>query len=98
METPRMHRLKPWRRAAFAAALLAGTALTAVSLPLMAQPGAVNPPAAPAPQAVLPDFSALVAQVKPAVVSITTTIDQARETDGEGQQIPLPFPFNQMIP
>jgi serine protease Do len=92
----RMHLVKPWRRTAMAAALLAGTALTGISLHAFAQPGAVNPPAAVAPQAVLPDFSNLVAQVKPAVVSITTTIDAARE---EGQRTPqLPFPFNQMVP
>jgi serine protease Do len=81
-----MHSSGSWRRAALAAALLASTALTGIAF---AQPGAVNPPAAVEPQAVLPDFSNLVAQVKPAVVSITTTIDAPG---------PLPFPFNQMVP
>src|SRR5579862_9306125 len=83
---------KPWRRSALAAALLAGTALTGVAI---AQPGPVNPPAMAAP-AVLPDFTGLVAQVKPAVVSITTTIKA--DNDAERMQMPLPFPFNQMIP
>jgi serine protease Do len=95
MERTLMQPLKPWRRTALAAALLAGTAFTAVNLPLRAQPGPVNPPAA-APLATLSDFSGLVAQVKPAVVSITTTIDAA-QPDPRGQ-MPLPFPFNQMVP
>jgi serine protease Do len=83
---------KPWRRTALATALLASTALTGLAI---AQPGAVNPPAQVAPQAVLPDFSNLVAQVKPAVVSITTTIAAAQ---GENPRMALPFPFNQMVP
>ena len=63
---------KPWRRAAFAGALLVSTALT--GLTAQAQPGPVNPPATEPNQAVLPDFTALVSRVKPAVVSITTTL------------------------
>jgi serine protease Do len=95
----RMHFSKSWRRAALATGLLASTALTGLSVapPSWAQPGPVNPPAMPAPQAVLPDFSALVARVKPAVVSITTTI-KADEGDQPGVPVPLPFPFNQMVP
>ena len=90
---------KPWRQTAFATALLACTALTGpgASLPAHAQPGPVNPPAMAAPQAVLPDFSALVARVKPAVVSITTTM-KMEEDDDQGVPIPLPFPFNQLVP
>ncbi len=85
---------KTWRRTALAAALLTTTALTGVSFYAHAQPGPVNPPAMATPQ-VLPDFSALVAQVKPAVVSITTTID----AQAEGPRMPnLPYPFSQMIP
>jgi serine protease Do len=84
--------LMPWRRTAFAAALLAGTALT--GLPAQAQPGAVNPPASQPSQAVLPDFTALVTQVKPAVVSITTTL----RAQAEDPSVALPFPFNQMVP
>ena len=88
-----MHFLNPWRRAALAATLLASTALTglAFTIPSWAQPGPVNPPAMAAPQAVLPDFSGLVAQVKPAVVSITTII---KAQQSEGESAPLPFPFN----
>ncbi len=89
-----MHFSKPWRRTALAAALLASTALTGFAA--QAQPGPVNPPAMPAPQAVLPDFTALVARVKPAVVSITTTFGP--QAEDPSVPIPLPFPFNQMIP
>ena len=81
----------PTYRTALAALLLAGTAL-----PALAQTGAVNPPAAVAPRAVLPDFSGLVSQVRPAVVSITSTITQAK-MEGPARQ-ELPFPFNQMVP
>lgn len=88
-----MHLSKPWRRGALAAALLASTAFTGITL---AQPGPVNPPIQNAPHAVLPDFTGLVVQVKPAVVSITTTIAASQ---GEmGPRMALPFPFNQMVP
>jgi serine protease Do len=92
-------RPKPWRVMAMAAALLAGTALSGISPGsiALAQPGPVNPPATVAPQAVLPDFSNLVARVKPAVVSITTTLIEST-TQGSRLPIPLPFPFNQMVP
>jgi serine protease Do len=86
-----MHKTKTWRHTALAAALLAGTAFSGLAF---AQPGPVNPPTTTAP-AILPDFSDLVARVKPAVVSITTTIDA---TQADVQRIPLPFPFNQMVP
>jgi len=93
--TSRFPRRPVWRGAALAAALLATTALTGLAASTFAQPGPVNPPAA-APQAVLPDFTGLVAQVKPAVVSITTIIGaQSEEPNIQSQ---LPFPFNQMIP
>ena len=94
-----MQTQKPWRRAALAAALLATTALSGLVIthPGIAQPGPVNPPAMTQPRAVLPDFADLVAQVKPAVVSITTVIDAA-QSPGAKAAIPLPFPFNQMIP
>jgi len=85
---------KPWRRTALAAALLASTGLTGLAFFARAQP--VNPPAMATPQAALPDFSALVTRVKPAVVSITTIVDAQPE---EAQPpVPLPFPFNQMVP
>jgi serine protease Do len=89
-----MHFPKLWRRTGFAAALLAGTALN--GLAAFAQPGPVNPPALVARQAVLPDFTTLVSQVKPAVVSITTTIGVRPEE--VPVPVPLPFPFNQMVP
>jgi serine protease Do len=89
-----MHSANSWRRAAFAAALLASTALTGFTA--QAQPGPVNPPATEPTQPVLPDFTALVSQVKPAVVSITTTI--GAQAEDPSVPIPLPFPFNQMVP
>src|SRR5580658_6051898 len=90
----RMLSSKPWRGAAFAAALLASTAMT--GLAAQAQPGPVNPPATEPTQPVLPDFTALVSRVKPAVVSITTTL--GAQPDDPSVSIPLPFPFNQMVP
>jgi serine protease Do len=89
--------MQAFRRSAFAALLLAGTALTlpALTLPALAQTAPVNPPSAAPTLAVLPDFTALVAQVKPAVVSITTT----EKSDAAEAEAPhLPFPFNQMVP
>jgi serine protease Do len=83
-----------WRRTALAAALLATTALTGGAATVWAQTAPVNPPAQ-APRAVLPDFSGLVAQVKPAVVSVTTTLNVVQ---ADGPRMPLPFPFNQMVP
>ncbi len=90
-----MYPSTPWRRTALAAALLASTALTGLSISAQAQTGPVNPPAA-SPRAVLPDFTGLVAQVKPAVVSITTIIGAQAEEPSTPS--PLPFPFNQMVP
>ena len=87
-----MPSLTPLRRTALFAALLATTALSGLAF---AQTGSVNPPAMTAPQTVLPDFSNLVAQVKPAVVSITTTMDEAQSEEPRAQ---LPYPFNQMVP
>jgi serine protease Do len=101
---------RPWRRAALAAALLAGTSLGGFALGPMAwadNTAPVNPPTAATMPSQLPDFSRLVTQVKPAVVSITTKMkatpaamqddgDDAGPMQGGGQQ--LPFPFNQMVP
>ena len=78
-----------------AALLIVGTGLTGLALPVFAQTEPVNPVLPVAPRAVLPDFTGLVAQVKPAVVSITTTL-AAVQTDA--RQPALPFPFNQMVP
>ncbi len=108
-------RPSPWRRATLAAVLLAGTALGgfaighAATTPAVGsqpssaaaeRPGApVNPPGAITPEQTLPNFTHLVEQVKPAVVSITTRLSSP-QADDNGQQGPmqLPFPFNQMIP
>jgi serine protease Do len=99
------------RRAALAAVLLAGTAIGGFTLGTThvfaegtnaSQSGAttapVNPPGAQVAPQQLPDFTNLVAQVKPAVVSITSVL---KPDAAEGQMagpMQLPFPFNQMIP
>jgi serine protease Do len=102
----------PVRRAALAAALLAGTSLGGFAVGHSAWGEAatpVNPPGAQVQQQTLPDFTRLVEQVKPAVVSITTkfraTPAALEEEDGQGMQggmqgrMPqLPYPFNQLIP
>jgi serine protease Do len=53
----------------------------------------VNPPGTSVPNP-LPDFTGLVTQVKPAVVSITTKLKQSAD-EGEGQMQQMPFPFGQ---
>jgi S1-C subfamily serine protease len=91
-ETP--SRPKPWRRAALAAVLLAGTTLGGFAIsqadaadqnnpnPATDNTGTpVNPPGTHATPQPLPDFSALVTQVKPAVVSITTRLQQNAAMD-----------------
>jgi serine protease Do len=101
----------PVRRAALAAALLAGTSLGGYALGHQAwadDVAPVNPPGAQLQPHTLPDFTSLVTQVKPAVVSITTKFratPAALEDDGDAEQNPhggrmpqLPFPFNQMNP
>lgn len=96
---------RPVHRVALAAALLAGTTLGGVaagSAWAADQTTPVNPPGTQLQPQTLPDFTALVSKVKPAVVSITTKLrpQAAAEDEGEQQQeMPqLPFPFNQMIP
>ena len=101
---------RPLRRAALGAALLAGTSLGGFALghsALADSPAPVNPPGAQLQPHTLPDFSNLVTQVKPAVVSITNKLSPrqaAMEDDGQGDEQQgagpqqLPFPFNQMIP
>lgn len=110
-------RPSPWRRATLAAVLLAGTALggfavghAAPTPAVGSQPSSaaaestgapVNPPGSNVAPHTLPDFTQLVSQVKPAVVSITTKLTDAASNE-EGQQMQggpqLPFPFSQMIP
>jgi serine protease Do len=90
------------RSAAFAAALLAGTSLGGLHA-RADQATAVNPPGTQLQPHALPDFTGLVTQVKPAVVSITTKLQPqvAADVEGEDDAGPmqsLPFPFNQMVP
>jgi serine protease Do len=98
----------PLRRAALAAVLLAGTSLGGFAVGHTAWGEAaapVNPPGTQVQPQTLPDFTHLVEQVKPAVVSITTkfraTPAALEDEDGpgmQGQMPQLPYPFNQMIP
>ena len=62
--------------ALLAGTILGGSALLSAHASVSDVPGAVNPPASASR---LPDFSDLVAQVKPAVVSITVKIDMPAE-------------------
>ena len=99
---------RPWRKT-FAATLLAGTAAVALSFGTGPQasaqdtspkPGAIQPQA---PAQKLPDFVGLVHEVKPAVVSITSKMQDDEQEGGQGfggqqfgqgqQQMPFPFPF-----
>src|SRR4051812_40627686 len=99
----------PIRRAALAAVLLAGTSLGGFAVGHSAWGEAttpVNPPDTQVQHQALPDFSNLVTQVKPAVVSITTrfqatpaSLDEEEGGRESRARVPqLPFPFNQMIP
>lgn len=101
---PTADRLK---RSALAAVLLGGTALggfavghTGLAATVQETQGQpVNPPGSAVAHNV-PDFSDLVAKVKPAVVQITSKMnpEQAAEGEGEGEGEggQMPFPFNQM--
>jgi serine protease Do len=96
---------RPFRRAALATALLAGTSLGGYALGHNAwadNATPVNPPDAQLQPHTLPDFTSLVTQVKPAVVSVTNKLQAtpaSLEDEQQGGQMPqLPFPFNQMIP
>jgi serine protease Do len=103
----------PWRKTALAATLLAGASLGAFTLGHAAwadNTTPVNPPGTQVLPQWLPDFTKLVTQVKPAVVSITTKFKatpaalEQDEDEGDGPQMhgnqmpQLPFPFNQMVP
>ena len=108
-------RPRTWRRAALAAVLMAGTALGGFAAGqsgfAATEPAAgtttgtstgtpANPPGTSVANP-LPDFSGLVTQVKPAVVSITTKLQQSEAEEGQMQQLPLPFrqfPFGGMGP
>ena len=93
------------RGVALAATLLAGTSLSGIAIGHNAWADSatpVNPVDAQVQPRTLPDFTGLVAQVKPAVVSITNKMNptpaafEQGQSDGPMQQ--LPFPFNQMNP
>ena len=97
-------------RLTLVAALLAGTALGGFAVAQTSFAAATTEPANGTPAASpiqpqptgtqLPDFSNLVIQVKPAVVSITNHLRaDAAEVQGGGEGSGgLPFPFGQMIP
>ncbi len=97
-----------WHRTALTAVLLAGTALGGFAVghagfaATEAAPGTpVNPPGSNPTGQTLPDFSNLVTQVKPAVVSITTKLKSDAGDQESGQQMPSPFgqfPFGGMGP
>ncbi len=101
----------PWRRTALAAMLLAGTALGGFAVAQSgvaatdtnggATPGApVNPPGGGMSHT-LPDFTDLVTQVKPAVVSITSKMQAGAADDEDEPQAPpqfRQFPFGGMGP
>ena len=103
-ETPRTPR--HWRRTALAAVLLTGTALGGLAVghagfaASEATPGApVNPPGSAMTGHALPDFTDLVTQVKPAVVSITTRLQAEPAADEDQPQMPFRgFPFGGMGP
>ncbi len=97
--------MHPIRKAALVAALLTSTSLGGFALVHAARADdatPVNPPGAQLLPHALPDFSNLVTQVKPAVVSITNKLratPAAFEGDEQDGRMPqLPFPFNQMVP
>jgi serine protease Do len=87
-----------WRRTALAAVLMAGTALGGFAVGHAgfaapeSNPGTpVNPPGTAATTHTLPDFTDLVKQVKPAVVSITTRLEPGAGEEGDQPQLPFPF-------
>jgi len=97
-EGPSPRRLRV--RTALAVVLLAGTALGSFAIGHSGFAAAettsnapVNPPGSGMTGHTLPDFTDLVTQVKPAVVSITTRLKA--NASGEEDQPQLPFPFRQ---
>ncbi len=105
-ETRRTGRLRV--RTALAAVLLTGTALggfavghAGLAAPEAGQAAPVNPPGTGMTGHTLPDFTDLVTQVKPAVVSITTKLEAKVASDEDQPQLPMPFrqfPFGGMGP
>jgi serine protease Do len=99
---PSNHRIA-LRRTALAALLLTGTTLGSYGIGYATTAEGsgvpVNAPGTAMAQT-LPNFTHLVAQVKPAVVSITNELipGAADQWPEQGELPQLPFPFNQMIP
>jgi serine protease Do len=97
----RISKLSPrGARGALLAVLLSTTALAGFAaghagFADATQPAPIQPTA---PAQALPDFSALVSQVKPAVVSITSEMKAEMANDEMGPQSPVPFPFGRMMP
>lgn len=109
LSTPTTPAPRRWRRTAMAAVLLTGTAIggfaighTGHAAPEATPAAPVNPPGAEVTGHTLPDFTDLVAQVKPAVVSITSMLSEtAAEQDQDQQEQRSPFrgsPFGGMGP
>ena len=95
---------KRWRRTALAAVLLAGTTLGGYAVGQVsfaateAAPATpVNPPGSGLTHT-LPDFTDLVTQVKPAVVSITSILTQAAAEQDQPEMPFRGFPFGGMGP
>jgi serine protease Do len=94
---------KPWRRMTLVAALLAGTTLGGGVIALVqpgpmahaAPPTALNTNQQAAMPERLPSFTHLVAEVKPAVVSVTNYLKQEPQDQQAPNAPQLPFPFNQ---
>jgi serine protease Do len=97
----RISKLSPrGARGAWLAVLLSTTALAGFAaghagFADATQPAPIQPTA---PAQALPDFSALVSQVRPAVVSITSEMKAEVANDEMGPQSPFPFPFGPMMP
>jgi len=114
LSRPSVRRRTTGMRGAMAALLLTGTTLGGFAIgsfadhPALAQDNGHATPIKPQmEQGRLPDFSGLVKQVKPAVVSITSMLraDAVQEEEGGGgggsgggQQMPFPFPFPFQMP
>jgi len=92
-------------RGAFAATLLGATALGGIvaghavlAAPEATTGNATNAPITPAPLTQrLPDFTSLVAQAEPAVVTITNKLKPQQASEGNLQQ-GIPTPFGMLMP
>ena len=93
-----------FRRTTLVAALLAGTALGGFSAvfaadpPVPVNPAPLSSPGTTLPAHALPDFSAMVTQMKPAVVSITTQFRATPASMESDESDQTPSPFGRMNP